>query len=124
MDYMVTSNSHSSNTLFRFSLISLFHLLKCKKILSKQPTDYIHSESPVLWTFTHRLVISQLAIQHLTSGFTKIISGLRRVSILHQLLIHFYLKYHSVGFFNHVLLCLWEAFVFQTHYNAYIHIVF
>ncbi len=43
-----------------------------------------------------------MATLHLTTGFTKIISGLRSVSTLHQLLmnIHFYLNYHSVGYFN------------------------
>ncbi len=68
----------------------------------------------VLWT-SHKdqsLVRWRL---HLTTGFTKIISGLRRVSTASttDVHIHLYLNYYSVDFFNHVLLIV-------TNSNAHI----
>lgn len=65
-----------------------------------------------------------MATQHLTAGFTKVISLLRSafIAILHTnstskntLIIN-----HS-GPFNYALLCLWKAFVFHTLFK---HIVF
>ncbi len=62
------------------------------------------------------------ATQHLTTGFTKIISGLRSISTLHQLLMNtllFFIKLSLNRLFKHVLLCLWKFFLSFKHFKMH-----
>jgi len=82
MDYMITYYLAIIDSQFNDSPQFLFFIFKI--FLSKITFHLCR----VLWTFTQKSVISQVATLHLTTGFTKIISGLRSVSTLHQLLMN------------------------------------
>ncbi len=62
----------------------------------------------VLWTFTHRLVISQAATAFddwIYKNHFRFKKGFNIASTTDEH-IHFYLNYYSVGFLNHVLLII------------------
>ncbi len=60
------------------------------------------------------LICPVTSTQHLTTAFTKINSGLRSISTLHQLLMNKLFLLSLSRLFKHVLLCLWKFFIFQT----------
>ncbi len=86
--YMITYNSHNSNKLL---IIKQLSFSSFKFSFLKFPTDYIHIIYVYIVQFcghSHKDQSLARSRQHLTTGFTKIISGLRSVSTLDQLLIN------------------------------------